>query len=577
MPLVRTTIGLLVQEDFPDLSHWTNDGVWAAAADPTLVAFDPSPLAVLTPGATGASDATGVRQGQLYVEGDTWYLVYDGGDGTHGWTQNYATSTDQGLTWTRQGVLGPGYTKGGGGTWPGVSTGWLEKRGSTYYLYRVTCTTIDGSPYPGLTISGFGLDIWSASSIGGMWTYVGAVPLTAGSWEASQILPGSVFFDGTTYHLFAQGDGDVIGRFTSATAGGPWTRVDPVLLPNPLADGRTSENPKAFYHAGLGRYCLLCNLIAPSGDHTDQTLLLLSASLTDWSAATSHRLQHVSPLDGLNEVGVITHCTGPDGSLVAETDGSLPALFDGLSTFETPGWHFYRTIRAVTLEPSASCARYTSTDSTIRRLTQTLAHTDVVAEWICEFRAFDATNGALNFEFRRQDANNYYVLNLNYTYGLILYKVVAGVATDLGHLSAPTQGPNLGMLHRIRLVVSGMSIQAWCDGEQQINLSDATYASGGSIAFAAADLDGDVRRFHVRASLIVTVNGEASGTVVTLRGPGGIPLVQATAGGGPVSLTTGHSPAATIQVGSLPYTPPGSVWGGDNYTWTPPAPAMIFG
>src|SRR5437588_443773 len=377
MPLSKVLSGLLFAEDWTNLAAWINAGIWTATADPMLLAFDPSPLALLTHGAGGTADATGVREGQLYVQGKVWYLVYDGGDGTTGWLQHYRTSTDRGLTWSAAATLGPGYSKGGGGTYAAVATGWLEKRGSTYYLYRVTAGTTFASPNTGLPGSPYGGDVWSATSIGGSWTWVRDLPLTG--WSSTQNLPGSVYFDGTTYYIWTQGDSDQLGYFTATSIGGTWAQHSPALVPG-LINGRSGENPKVFYHPVLARYIMLANLIAPAGTYTDQNWLVQSTAVDFSASPVGHIIQHVSPLDTPNALGLLTHITGPDGALVVDADGSMGAVYDGLAENYSPGWHIGRTLRGVVLEPSASCARFTNTVSAAPfRMTNPTYHADFVA------------------------------------------------------------------------------------------------------------------------------------------------------------------------------------------------------
>lgn len=563
LSLTRTASGLILSEDFASLASWSVAGAWISAADPSLVVFDPSNVGGLT-GPPDAAEIFGCRQGTVFVEGGTWYDVHDGWDGTTPIIQRLATSTDQGLTWTKQSGSLVGTANGSGGNWSGLATGWIAKWGSTYYLYRVIQS--GGGSFP-LNASGpyFG-DIWTASSLStsATWTFVRQLPLPASTWASGEHLPGSVLHDGSTYHLYAQGSSGggiyVIGRSSATDPGGPWT-LDSTVIADTIRLGasRHPENPKGFYHAGLGRYCILSNLIQPDGSATDQNLLLLSTAPDDWSAATMHRIQHTSPLDSPGAVGVMTHFTGPDGALIVEADGSMPVVFDGLGT-SAPGYHLGRTIRYAVLEPSATCARYS--DNNTNRMTRTVAHTDIVAEFACEFRSIDAGAGLLAFEFRRQDSVNYYRLVLTPGAGMRLDKVVAGTPTTIQTAISSTQTAYAGVVHRVRLVASGTAIDAYLNGEHQIGTTDATYSSGVSVGLLAANLDGDIRRFHLRTSQTVTIANLGSGTPVTIRGAGGVPLV---AGSGSAITPVPHSPAVSIQVGTQTFTPPGGVWGGDVY------------
>jgi hypothetical protein len=572
--LKRTANGLILREDFSSLSSWSGAG-WSSVADPTLVAFDPAPILALSPSTAGSADYDGIREPQLYVEGGIWTLLYDGGDDTHGWTQFTATSTDRGLTWAKNGTQSIAYADGAGGTHAAVATGWLEKRGSTYYLYRVTANAIYANPIgQGLPAGPYFGDIWTASSLTGPWSFLRAFPTAGSGWAAGQNLPGSVYFDGTTYHFFNEGFNGTIGRYFGTSIGGVWTE-DATQIAGFQADGRYFENPKVFYHSGLARYIMLGN---GGIDQTDQNALWSSPSLTNWSLATMHRIQHASPLDSPNVVGVMAHVTGPDGALISEADGSLPVVYDGLPRGNAGyGWHVGRHIQYAVLEPAANCARYTHLDTTPRRITRTLAHTDFVAEWTVELRSINASFGSIIFEFRRQDDSNYYRLVLHPTEGLRLDVLISGAYTVLGMLSSPTEVAAANLVHRIRLVVTGTHIQAWLNGEAQIDLRDSTYASGNSIAFMGDDCDGDVRLFSLRNAQTVAINGVQSGQVVTLRGAGGIPIATTTATSSSVTLTAPHFPLVSFDVNGTTYTPSGNIWGGDTYAINASPLPMSFG
>lgn len=570
--VAHTTSGLLLQESFADLSAWTSDGVWVAAADPSFVTFDPGPILVLSPGVSGSADYDGVREGQLFVEGTTWTLLYDAGDDTHGWLQFTATSTDGGLTWTKNGAQSIGYSDGSSGTYDATATGWIEKRGGTYYLYRVTANSVYTAPTgQGLPKGPYQGDIWTASALGGTWTFLRTLPVATGL-DDSQNLTGSVVLDGTIYHHFSDCDMNGVSgviRFSFTTIGGSWTQTAEQIFGSALSDGRRVENPKVFYHAGLSRWCMLLNLINSSGQ-ADQTGVALSASLTDWSAATLRHIQHASPIDSPNAVGVITHVTGPDGALVQDEAGRIPAIYDGLPRGNSgAGWHLGRSLRYVVLEPAAACACYTDVTTMPRRIVRTISHGNCVVEFACEFRTIDATAGALALEFRRQNNSNYYRLVLTPGAGMRLDKVVAGSVTLLQSALLSTEKAVVNLVHRVRVQFSGTTIQAWLNGEEQINTTDSTYSSGGSVAIQATDLDGDVRLLSLRTAQTVTVTGVPSGSTLTLRGAGGFPVATATSSGGTITLTAPHYPQSTLDIGGVPYKPADGIWGGDAYTVTP--------
>jgi hypothetical protein len=570
MALTRTTAGLLASDDFPNLNAWINSGVWAAVADPTMIAFDPSPIIALSPGTIGSADYEGVREVSILADTTSaWYMVYDGGNGTTAWREFWAVSSDRGLTWTKMGAQSIGL-----GSYAGTATGWLEKRGGVYYLYRVTATSLYNTDPPaiGLPAGPYGGDIWTATDPNGTWTFLRTFPIGS-SLATTQNLPGSVYFDGTTYHLFNECDNGYTARFFASSLAGTWTQ-DPVLVTSTYDGGASyAENPKVFYHPGLARYCMLANM-ASSGGNTLQNLMIISSSITDWSAATTRRIQHVCPLDGTNTLGVIEHLKGPDDTPMMDVAGNVAAVYntDGVRT--TPSFHQGRRNKYVVLEPSVACARFTNPASaTPFRITNPTTHRDIVAEFACEFRAMDASNGQLIFEFRRQDTANYYALTIRPGSGMTLYKIVAGAQTTLQNPIASGELPALGVVHRVRLVAAGTRIQAWMNGELQIDITDVTYGTGVSVAFTGAKMDGDVRHFSLRTGQTITVNGV--GTVVTLRGAGGIPF--ATAVGPDPVFTVAHSPLSGIDIGGDSYEPFPPLWGGDVYQVTGMGAKSIFG
>src|SRR5262245_1777815 len=100
--LVRTTSGLRLRPDWSSGNDgWTLGTGFTRTAKPSLWTWGKLAKA-LAPGASGDADDDGVREGQLFIDTDgTWILVYDAGNGTTGWRQFIATSTDRGLTWSR--------------------------------------------------------------------------------------------------------------------------------------------------------------------------------------------------------------------------------------------------------------------------------------------------------------------------------------------------------------------------------------------------------------------------------------------------------------------------------------------
>jgi hypothetical protein len=575
--LSRASTGLILQESFATLNAWQSEGGWSAVSDPALIAFDPTPQPLISPGAPGSNEDYNLRQFLIFAENGLWTALYDSGPVGAPITsplvgQHMAISSDRGATWTRLGVLPFNSQQGGGVTAViNAATGYLTKFSGLYYVYRVTTpTSLNSGPFYG--------DVWSAPSLSGPWTWRGYLyPTTGPTWTAGQILPGGVFFDGAFYHCFMEGAPDGGGNYQvgighARTPYGPWSLDQaPIMSRTTLGDNRNPENPKIFYHPGLGRYCLTANLINAAGTLTDQNALALSTSVTNWSAATVRRIQHVCPLDafanaGFGAVGVMSPLIAPDSAIVLGDGGRVPVTYDTASTDAGSNYAYYRKGYGAVLEPSATCARYTATtDPALRSLVRPLAHTDLVVEYAVEVRSW-GTQGEIGFGFRRQMGTDTYRLVLTAS-GLQVQKRVGGTITVLppGSGVGATEAGAAGVVHRVRLDLAGSSIRATLNGELQINATDSTFPSGVNIALSARAVNADVRLLSVRKSRTVTVNGVVAGQRVTARAAGGFVMASAVASGASVSLSVPHAPFDAIGVDTTDYPVPGGIWGGDTF------------
>jgi hypothetical protein len=570
-PLVRTVDGLVYADDFADLSGWTSDGSWTATASPAMVTFGRLPYNILT-GLGIAAEDDGVREPQLYVEGDVWWLLYDAGNGSTGWRQFLASSDDRGLTWTRHGQV-IGLDDGTGGTYDATATGWLEKRGSTYYLHRVTALDTFGAPNVGLPGSPYGWDTWSASSPLGPWTFVNKTTPPAVSWVTTEFLPCCVYKDGSTYYAIVQGAGTnySLGYATSSSPTGPWTTHATAQFDKSQFNNRIPENGKVFYHPGLGRYVMLMNLIASAGTHTDRNAVALSTSLTDWSGASRVLTQSIGGADTTgNAVGVAAHVTGPDGELVYDvTTGHVPLVYDASPLSASPGWHLGRTIHGGILEPSDTTAVFNNPAATNLNLVRSLSHTDFEAEFVVRFNnTTNNTNVGLWFRMDDTLANGYRLVVRN-TDQLLLQKVTGGVvSTKVDATVGLTAGAAPGSLNRIRVRVVGTAIKAWLDGQLQIDTTDTAHTSGTKVALSGFAANADVRKFSFRTGTTITVDGVTDGDTVVLRSFGGLPVAAVTATGGEAVFTdVTHGPHRSIQVvGGSEYVPDDGIWPGDTYT-----------
>jgi hypothetical protein len=564
--LTRNSTGLLLREDFSAANGWTAGTGWSRVSAPCMVTFGAAPQVLLAPRAAGQPDYDGVREGQLYVESGTWYLLYDAGDNTTGWLQYLATSSDRGLTWSRA-VQSIQYDTGASGSYAAVATGWLEKRSSTYYLHRVTAATTFASPNVGLPNDPYGWDIWHASSLGGTWTFDRSVPGAGG--YATSIIPGSTVLDSGTYYHFIEGYTSppyTIGYATAAAPGGPWTVGSALLTITDFFSVFTPENAKTFYHPTLLMWVMLVNLIDPAGTHTSRNAVALSSTLTNWAGANILHTQWNAAICDTSggAVGVQTHVTGPDGALVHE-DGLVPFVYDADPRASSPGWHRGRSIRSAVYEPAAYKLHYTDATTTPHRYNKTFSHTDFVAEFEVDTAGLVA-GSYIAFEVRTNGTTGYRLIVANDGATALRLETMAGSTVQNGSGVAGTSG----ISQRIKISCVGTTLKAWFNGELQVNVTDSTYASGTEVAFVGKNCTADVRLFHMRSSDVLTIHGLGAGEQIWLRTHGELPWDTVTANGSGVATYTGtHYPLSRVQgSGGDAQTSDRLLWGGDDLTYS---------
>ena len=299
--ITKSSSGLMYQDGFSSITDWTGDtSYFSSASDVAFITFGYTPIDLLTCQAD-QFDAYGVRQPVLFIENNVWYLLYDG-CGRYQWPNDLpiltslAVSYDRGLTWNRIKNFGPNNDSGGTPLVYGYAMGGIEKYGSKYYMYRVILTSTNFGPYSG--------DVWEADSILGPWTYKGDVPKVTSTRSSDQVVPGKPIKVGSTYHLFEQtssavqtGGTYVFGRRSSSTPYGTWTQDDAVIVdtndfPSPGFATGQPENPKPFF--SNGKYVLTANIFPAS--RTLMNSLVLSSSVTDWSACSIRNVQKECPM-----------------------------------------------------------------------------------------------------------------------------------------------------------------------------------------------------------------------------------------------------------------------------------------
>lgn len=552
---IRTVSGLLLSEDFVNLSNWTIEaGAWAVEEDPAYVAY-PIPRILLPLGAAGQSDDGTVRQVWTYRDGmgELW-AFYDATDAPNMTTSlegvHVASSIDGGKTWTRHGrQLDPS-----GGYWSRAN-GFILLVVGTYYLYSLAdnpAGTGDATPYLS--------SVFSGPSLTGPWTFVYDFPGvgTSGAWDdrshyTTCVLPVG---DGT-YRAYVGGISSGaalygIGLDTAADPGGTFSKVGALTL----ANAYRPENPKIWWDSKLNLWCMLTNQVSSTGTYTDRNRLFLSASPTDWSSATYKDIQHnmaIIDTSQLDVIGAAAPTYNLDGTVYRDVD-YLPFTYDGLPT---DGNHQGRNGLAGVLEPSRYCGTGT-TGATGRIMLRALVHTDFVAEF-----AFDTPStsiGALSFQYRRNSnavaMNTGYDIDFSMGSQVILYRFVAGTVTQLAAYSGHVKMVN--RIYRVRVEVSGSKHTIYLDGEKILEVTDATAAGGVAIGFRVYNCTVRVRNCHLRTSNTVTITGAAA--AVSLHSSGGLYVT-----GHQTGIVHTHYPMRGLTAGGVYTSVTDGIYGGDTY------------
>jgi hypothetical protein len=522
------------------------------------------------------SEFDGVREPQLYIESGVWYLLYDAADHVHGWQQYMAKSVDRGQNWTRLGPVSMEYSNGEAGTYAATATGWLEKRGATYYMHRVTAKEAQPlGTLTGLPSIPYGWDVWSASSPTGPWTWVRKVPFPGSGWAHEECLAGSVLLSGGTYYAYVEGratgkaGGEVeVGYATASSPGGVWTVNATQLLTVAKMTPRFPENPKGFYHTGLERFVLLCNMINAARNGTDENVVLTATTPTGFAASPIHYVQSLDAIDDSERgVGVLCYATAPEGAAV-EDSGYVPAVFDTAPTRVGPSeWHLGRSIYGAVLEPSATALRVATAEATNQNLSRPLAHTETVEEFCLRMKS--GVGSSVEFRYRQTgtgNTSNCYRVVLRSGETPQLRKYEGGVKTIATGTGATVHNDGQTW-DRVRIEALGSTHRVWLNGTLVIEATDTAYAEGDHVSLSALKAEADIRLLSVYEENFVTVGGLPPGVQITLRTWGDLPVNSVIADEtGVAKFIVIHGPYKSFEAGGESYSPAGGIWGGDSYT-----------
>ena len=113
---------------------------------------------VLAGGSSGAWDDGGIQNVCVWIEGETWYMLYEGSDGSH-YQIGLATSDDGGETWSKS-LSNPVIPSAIGSR----SGPWVYKSGNMYYVW-VQRATVDVLQTDILRYSSANLTTWSQTPL----------------------------------------------------------------------------------------------------------------------------------------------------------------------------------------------------------------------------------------------------------------------------------------------------------------------------------------------------------------------------------------------------------------------------
>lgn len=584
--------GLIQKADFSSLAGGTLGTNWSLLAEPSLCCFGPSPIARLRP-TIGGLDAGGNRESTPLYEPPILAVFYGAGDGTQGpggaWRPQLATSTDFGQTWAKHGYVLPlnGLANGTGGTYAGRDMGWVEKRGSTYYLHPIIGLSGTIAPPNGkglIPIGPYVTDLWSAPARDGPWTFVGpGLPLGSfNSFDGGDCYTCSVIEQGGTYYLFygaAQGGTNVL-NFGIATGSTPtsFTKSAGPIIP---ATSDVPENADIFFHQSsknsLGVWCLFDNESDAAGQAlgvANRNGLRLSSSLTDWSSLAGYKWpQHTCLLDSLGgSIGYPRAIRTPEAGVLIDENGYVPATYDGDSDGPTGDYHTGRHIKLTVFEPSAQALEYSPGGGDAGHLTSlaAAAHASFIAEYEADYSGTPQAGSGFGIDFLTQVSGDSYRAWITPGGGFSLQKSSGGTYSTLASSSgSQVTEPGLHHRNRVQATVTGpaVAIILTLDGELQVSFTDSSsaFTTGTGFRFSARGVNGQVRLFHARTSDTLTVVGLRAGQAIRLLAGGYVPVASGTASG-PTWASSGltHYPITHVEVDGTPLAIPGLGWGGDT-------------
>lgn len=294
--------------------------------------------------APGGTMAGGVRECRIYVlnqgaSNEKWILMADGGDGSlvgsgGPWKPQMTISTDRGLTWSTWTILDV-WSSGGGFVQGGASTTVTTRANngvirvadgaspSGEYFYLCTLYTTSSPASNQISSQPYLFDVFRNSTFTATgWTYYGAglSQGAANTFDDRDALAWGSIFDGANWQFYYSAtkseDGTYsIGRTTSAGPGGPFSGRNQITT----AVSKDTENASVSLISLFTQYMFVANRLKVDHSRTDANRLALSASLTDFSAATYVDVMPISPAWGSVAMGVASPPILPAGGIATDT------------------------------------------------------------------------------------------------------------------------------------------------------------------------------------------------------------------------------------------------------------------
>lgn len=380
LALTRTVSGLLLKQDFDDVSGWTATGVFAQnATRPAYVTAPRSAIKCQVRGGVGEPDHSGVREQQITILPSGQLMLNTGqgnGSGSGGPTTGYPwrpmwayanTIPTSPSSWTKLYSLGVNCRVANDPSvnYPARDFLFMIGVSGTFYASLMYAENVFADPDDDVPMVPYGTDIFTnPNPLTSNWTWVKKIlaPNTGAdgsSYTGSWPLLGYL---GNNYIFSSETDGPPITDFQLTYAsfdtwGGTYTKSGVKIR----SDSQL-ENPKIWWSATLNTYAKCAFELGPSPSFNilNNTFFYGSNPL-DWSSDTKIRQQRACGADAAGLVNLPCPFMGSNGLVYETSDGFVPMTFDGgVTTYNAHEGYW------TALEPSPYNYRFDSTTGVVR-------------------------------------------------------------------------------------------------------------------------------------------------------------------------------------------------------------------